>query len=160
MEHSRQAVPSGAGRRRRARRGSSILEASLLCPWIFFIFAGVFDVGTYLNALISTENAARTAGLYYVSSQRTNADKAKACRYVLEILNNQPNMRHAASCMASPTAVSRMSPVALSMTGIASGPDGQPATTVSVTYQSGVLIPIPLLVPSQLTVTRTVEYKG
>ncbi len=134
---------------------------SLLCPWIFFLFVGTFDVGSYVNALIATENAARTAGLYYVSSQKRSSDINKACYYALEILRTQANVRSSVtSCGSTPSAVSQTAPVALTAASISAGPDGQPATTVSVTYQTVVLIPIPGLLPRQFTVTRVVEYKG
>lgn len=145
---------------RRGRRGAAVIEATLLCPWVFFIFVGAFDTGTYVNALISTENAARTAGLYYASSQHTARDLAKSCRYALEILRAQPNVRNAVGvCASSGAAVNRNTPVALSVLSLPYGPDGQPAAWVAVTYQTIPLIPIPLMLSSQLTVTRTVQYK-
>lgn len=147
-------------RNRRGRKGAAVIEATLLCPWVFFIFVGTFDVGTYLNALISTENAARTAGMYYASSQHTGADAAKSCRYALEILRAQPNVRNAVGiCASSGAAVNRNDPVGLSVFSLAQGPDGQPAAGVTVTYQTIPLIPIPLMLSSQVTVTRTVQYK-
>jgi hypothetical protein len=39
------------------------------------------------------------------------------------------------------------------------GPDGKPASSASVTYQSIPMIPIPGLLDSRLTLTRTVEMK-
>jgi Flp pilus assembly protein TadG len=48
-----------AGYNRRA--GNSIVEFSLMAPWILFLFAGAFDWGFYAYALISVQNAARVA---------------------------------------------------------------------------------------------------
>ena len=125
------------------------------------MFVGAFDVGFYLNALISTENAVRTAGLYYVSSNKTGADMAKSCRYALEILKTQSNVRNAVSaCAASPAAMNQALPVALTVSTVSAGPDGQTATTVTVTYQTIPLIPIPLLLTRQVSVTRSVQFKG
>lgn len=162
MQKSRRGALAGAPIEEKCgRKGASVLEATLLCPWVFFIFVGAFDVGFYLNALISTENAVRAAGLYYVSSQKASRDATKSCYYALEILRAQPNVRSAvATCAASPAAVNQATPVALTMSSVSSGPDGQPATTVTVTYQTVPLIPIPLLLARQLSVTRSVEYKG
>lgn len=161
MRKYRRGARSGARIGNRCgRKGASVLEATLLCPWIFFIFVGAFDVGVYVNALISTENAVRAAGMYYVSSERGSVDVAKACYYALEILRAQPNVRSGVStCAASATAVNQSAPVALTASSAASGPDGQPMTTVAVTYQTVPLIPIPLLLTRQLTVTRAVELK-
>lgn len=162
MKKWRRGAQAGAPREEKCgRKGASVLEATLLCPWIFFIFVGAFDVGFYVNALISTENAVRAAGLYYVSSGKASRNVAKACYYALEILRDQPNVRSAVtSCAASSSAVNQTTPVALTTASVASGPDGQPATTVTVTYQTVPLIPIPLLLAHQLTVTRSVQYKG
>jgi Flp pilus assembly protein TadG len=147
-------------RNRPGRKGAAVIEATLLCPWVFFIFVGAFDVGIYLNTLISTENAARTAGLYYASSQHTGADLAKSCRYALEILRAQTNVRNAVGiCASSGAAVNRNTPVALSALSLPYGPDGQPVAAVTVTYQTVPLIPIPLMLSSQLAVTRSVQYK-
>ena len=137
-----------------------MVEATLLCPWIFFIFVGAFDVGFYVNALIATENAVRTAGLYYASSPKTASDAAKSCYYALEILRTQANVRtQGKACASSPAAVNQSTPVALTVSSIPSGPDGQPATAVTVTYQTMPLIPIPLLITRQLTVSRSAEFK-
>ena len=63
------------------------------------------------------------------------------------------------ACATSPGAVNQSTPVALAVSSIASGPDGQPATAVTVTYQTMPLIPIPLLITRQLTVSRSAEFK-
>ena len=137
-----------------------MVEATLLCPWVFFIFVGAFDVGFYVNALISTENAVRAAGLYYAASPKAAADKAKSCYYALEILRTQANVRNQGkACASSPAAVNQSTPVGLTVSSISSGPDGQPATAVTITYQTIPLIPIPLLITRQLTVSRSVELK-
>lgn len=113
-----------------------------------------------MNALISTESATRAAGLYYASSPKTGSDVVKACHYALEILRTQPNVgRGLSACAASPQAVNRTSPVALTAASVAAGPDGHPSSTVTVTYQTIPLVPIPVVLPSPLTVTRSVQYK-
>src|SRR5260370_41507229 len=52
------------GRRRQGQRGNAIIEASLLAPWMLFLFVGVLDLGFYTHAAIATENAARVAAQY------------------------------------------------------------------------------------------------
>jgi hypothetical protein len=118
------------------------------------------DLGFYTNALISTENAARTAGLYYNTSKQQSSDVTKACYYALEVLRKQPNVGSGVTtCASSATAVSQAAPVALTTSSVSAGPDGQPATTVWVTYQTISMIPIPGLLTGQLTVTRSAQFK-
>lgn len=150
---------TGVPLRKKRIRGASVLEATLLCPWIFFVFIGAFDTGTYLNALISTEDAVRTAGLYYASSPKSSADAARSCYYALEILRAQANVHaRVSACLPAAASVNQAKPVALVATTTA-GPDGKPATTVTLTYQTIPLIPIPLLLPGQINITRSVQFK-
>ena len=44
--------------------GNSIVEFSLMAPWILFLFAGAFDWGFYSYALILVQNGARVAAQY------------------------------------------------------------------------------------------------
>ncbi len=145
---------------KRGQKGAALIEATLLCPWVFFIFVGAFDMGFYMNALISTENAVRAAGLYYASSNKAPTDVTKSCYYALEILRMQSNVRNSVTtCATSPGAVNQTTPVAVTASSASLGPDGQPSTTLTVTYQTVPLIPIPMLLTRQLTVTRSVQYK-
>lgn len=141
------------------QKGGAAVEFALLAPWILFVFVGVFDLGFYLNALISTENAARVAGLYYVTSDQKAANVTKACYYALAILRDQPNVGSGLStCQSSAAAVTPSKPVALSVAAPA-GPDAKPAITVSVTYQTMQMIPIPGVLTGLVTVTRIAEFK-
>lgn len=102
----------------------------------------------------------RAAGLYYVSSRQTASDVTKSCYYAYEILRAQANIRNrGAACANSRSAVDQTMPVALTTSSVASGPDGQPSTTVTLTYQTIPMIPIPFLLTRQLTITRSVQYK-
>jgi Flp pilus assembly protein TadG len=132
------------------RDGHAVIELALLFPWIIFLFAGALDMGFYTYALIATQNAARVAAEYTSSHSTLAGDTAGACRYALAEMNSMTNLRGLSSCDTLPLKV-----VA---TGVPAGVDGAPATSVSVTYQSGTLIPIPLLT-GQLTVTRTVQMR-
>jgi hypothetical protein len=51
-------------RDRKARRGTSTIEFSMMMPWFVFLFVGAFDWGFFAHALISTQSAARVAALY------------------------------------------------------------------------------------------------
>lgn len=132
-------------------RGHAVLEASLLLPWVLFLFAGAFDLGFYNYALISTQNAARVAAWYTSQSTSTAADATTACTYALAELNALPNVgTSVTTCSASPVVVT-----AAQVTGA----DGVEATQVSVAYTSPQLIPLPGAVPGKYTFTRTVQMR-
>jgi Flp pilus assembly protein TadG len=129
------------------RRGHAVLEVALLSPWIFFLFVGTLDMGFYTHALIATQNAARAAAAHTSRNAFTAADSAAACQYALAELKAMSNVRTLANCNSTPLIVT-----ASAVTGV----DGWPASSVSVTYQSNRMIPIPGLV-GQLNVTRIVQ---
>jgi Flp pilus assembly protein TadG len=135
----------------RRRRGSSLIEFSLLFPWCLFILFCTFDFGFYAYALIATEAAARVAATYCSASSTTATDDATACGYALDQLRGLPNVGMALnSCSSSPLTVT-----ATLLSG-SDTPDGSKATRVSVSYVTPQLIPVPGLMPGQLTITRTV----
>ncbi len=137
-------------RRRRARQGGhAILEVSLIAPWLLFLFSGVFDMGFYEYCLICTENAARVAALYTSSGSGYASDSTGACSYALSEMNMIPNVNGLTGCSAAPLIVT-----ASSVTGV----DGNPASSVSVTYTTSQLIPIPGLT-GKTTVTRTAQMR-
>ena len=131
------------------QKGHAILEAALMAPWILFLFTGAVDMGFYEYALISTENAARVAAFYTSTSSATANDATGACSAALLELKSMPNAVNLTACSASPVVVT-----ATSVTGV----DGYPATSVSVTYTSSQLIPIPQIT-GKLTVTRTAQMR-
>jgi Flp pilus assembly protein TadG len=135
---------------RRKRRGSALVELSLLSPWVLFLFVGILDLGFYTYSLISIENAARIGAQYTSTSSTTAADQSGACAKILLELASLPNVANLSSCSASPLTVTASS---------VTGPDGSPASSVSVTYRSISLIPIPGLLQSQLNVTRIVKMR-
>jgi hypothetical protein len=135
--------------RRKRTRGHSVVEVALLAPWIFFLFAGVLDVGFYAYALIATQNAARAGVEYTSKSTKTANDSAGACQYALVGLQAMPNVRGLSSCNGAPLTV-----LASQVTGI----DGKLASSVSVTYHTNYFIPIPG-VAGQLNITRAVQMR-
>lgn len=128
-----------------------MLEVALFLPWLFFVFAGAFDWGHYAYALISVQSAARAAALYTSSSAGTAADAGGACAYALAELRRASNVGGAVSSCAA-------WPLRVTAEGIA-GADGAPASSVTVSYRTPRLIPIPGLLPGRLTVTRTVQMR-
>ena len=145
LNHLRRRAVALCFHNRSHSRGHAVVEVSLLAPWIFFLFAGVLDLGFYAYALISAENAARVAVEYTSASSTTAVDTTGACNYVLGEMNSMSNIRGLSSCGALPLQVT-----ATKVTGA----DGAQAASVSVTYQTALMIPIPGLL-GQFTVTRT-----
>ena len=103
------------------------MEVTLIAPWFLFLSVGTFDVGMYSYSLVGVENAARVAATYTSQSSAVAADQAGACRKVRAELTNLPNVSGLSNCNSIPLIVTAAS---------VTGPDGQPATSVSVTYQS------------------------
>lgn len=139
---------SGSGVRRR-RRGLSVLETTLILPWYVFLFVGAFDWGFFAHALVSVESAARVAALY-AASQPSAPAASTLCPVVRGELKIASNVDDSLTCASSPLVVSVTS---------GAGPDGQTAYTVSVAYTTLRLIPIPGLLPGQLTITRSVQVR-
>jgi Flp pilus assembly protein TadG len=136
--------------RRRRQKGHAVLEVAFLMPWLIFLFVGAFDMGFYSYALICTENAARVATMYTSTSNTTWTDSSTACSIALGELGSLRNLRGVTTCDSLPLIVSVAS---------ATGPDGNSASQVSVTYQSDQLIPIPGLLMGRLTLTRTAQMR-
>ena len=134
---------------RRGNRGHAIVEVALMSPWIFLLFIGIFDFGFYAYAAIATQNAADMAALYTSSESATAGGGATACTYALNELNKLPNTRTVTTCTAYPVIVSATANPAgcLPTTAVCD-------STVSVTYRTVQLIPIPGLM-GQMTFTRT-----
>jgi hypothetical protein len=145
------------------------MELALFLPWIVFLFVGAFDWGFYAWALVSTESAARVAALYTSTSAGTAADATGACNYALAELAYAPNIAgytwvsssdyqhrqtsgsgRVTTCAGVPVLVTAVS---------TTGPDGAAASQVSVTYQTPLLIPIPGLLPAQISITRTAQMR-
>jgi Flp pilus assembly protein TadG len=135
----------------RRERGSTLIEMSLLTPWIIFLFFGILDMGFYGYSLIAVENATRIAAEYTSQSPTLASDPAgTACTKVLAELASLPNVSGLANCNAAPL---RMT--AAAVTGV----DGRSATEVSITYQGVQLVPIPGLLMGRLNVTRIIQMR-
>jgi Flp pilus assembly protein TadG len=132
---------------RRQSRGQAVLEVALLAPWVFFLFAGALDMGFYSYALISSQEAARAAVEYTSRTSAAAADSAGACQYALVQMNGMSNVRSLSTCSSAPLVVTAKQ--------VTDG-DGFSASSVSVTYTSNTLVPIPG-VSGQLVITRTAQ---
>ncbi len=147
----------------RRELGNSIIEFSLLTPWLIFLFVGAMDWGFYGYALIATEAAARVGCLYTSSATSDATDATTACGYALDQLRKMPNVGTGlTTCASSGSLVTNSAPVAVTATSV-TGPDGKAAAQVSVTYMTPVFVPIILgnstVVPRQVTITRTIQMR-
>jgi len=144
-------------RRRGGQRGHAVIEVSLLAPWVFFLFVGVFDFGFYAYSAITTENAARLAAMAASENATVASDSAGACSFVLAEMQKMPNIGDSVTtCPTSKSGISSTQPVAVLAEAIA-GPDSTGpvnAARVTVTYQTLQMIPIPGMLMGRLTLTR------
>jgi hypothetical protein len=128
-----------------------MLELALLSPGLLFLFSAALDWGFFAYALISVENAARTAALYASSSASTASATSGACNLALSELRRLPNVgAGVVTCTGTPASV-----VAIAV----SGPDGGAAARVNITYTTVRLIPLPGLLRGQLTINREVTMR-
>jgi hypothetical protein len=129
-----------------------------MLPWLVFSFMGILDLGFSTYALISLQNAARVAAIYASSSYATATDtvanpaSGEACQYALAEMRNAPNVGSSVKTCSS------SDPVQLSATLNLTGSDGTlESATVSVSYTLQ-LLAIPGILPSQISLTRKVEF--
>ncbi|MCU1336088.1 MAG: TadE family protein [Bryobacterales bacterium] len=157
------------------RRGSAVVEAALMMPWIVFLFIGVFDFGFYAYASIATQNAARAAAIQVATGL---TDACAAARGELGVV---PNVVGVSTCEPTPATVDNTHPVAV-CTGVlsatTSSPCGLPtaicadcapaicaapckATSIQavVTYITIPLLPIPGILTGQMRLTRIAEMR-
>lgn len=137
--------PKGSNRPR-GQRGHAVMEFALFLPYLFFTFVGAFDWGNYSWALMKAEGAARIAALYTSSGSSTASDSGGACTYALGEFADAPNMVGKSNCTGPLTVTA----------SLVTGPDGNNASQVTVSYQTVPLIGIPGLLPGQMTISRTV----
>lgn len=135
------------------RKGNNLIEFSLLMPWFFFLFVGVFDFGFYDYSLIALQDGLRVAAVNAAQNSALAGDSTTACTYVLDALRYLPNIgTSVTSCSSSPITVT-------ATYGSGAGPDGGSESTVSATYTTPQVIPIPGLLSGQYTITRTLHMR-
>jgi hypothetical protein len=135
------------------RRGQAVVEVSLLIPWVVFAFVAAFNFGIFAYALISTQNAARSAAMF-ASQSLTVAQSGnivtQVCPYVLGELGDAPGVGSGVSSCTG-------APVTVAVTARTPGSGNMNTVKVSVTYHTMQLIPLPGLMAGSLSITRTVE---
>jgi Flp pilus assembly protein TadG len=137
-------------RRQRRKRGSALVELTLICPWFLFLFVGTVDMGFFTYSLITVENAARIAAEYTSQNTAQAADQSTACTMVRAELASLPGVSGVANCSNSTLTVTAAS---------VTGPDTKPATSVSVTYGGLSMIPIPGLLTGRYSFTRNLQMR-
>ena len=149
---------SPKGKQSRRDRGNSIIEFGMFVPWLILLFVGALDWGFFAYSLIATEAAARIGALYTSTSSTTVTDSSTACTYALNQLRDMSNVGSSLTTCASGTSVTAALPVGISAISV-TGPDGNPAAQLSVTYLTPVFMPLPGLLPGQVTITRTFQMR-
>jgi Flp pilus assembly protein TadG len=132
--------------------GQSVIEFTLLLPWLVFLFVGGFDWGYYAHALISTQSAARVAGIYGANLSGGTVSSNTVCTLALQELKIDPNVSGLTSC-AGPVSSSQAVVTSAACTTV----DSVNTIQVVVTYQTPQLIPIPGLLAGKMTLQRTAQ---
>ena len=129
-----------------------MIEFALMMPWYAFLFVGAYDFGFISYGLIATQSAARVAALYCSASTSLASNcSTAACNYAVDSLKMMTNIGSSVTtCASSPLVVT---------SSLVTSVDSSNAAQVSVAYTTPVLIPIPAILPGQLTITRTVVMK-
>jgi Flp pilus assembly protein TadG len=138
--------------RRKLISGQAVVEVTLLVPWLVLSFVAAFNFGIFAYALISTENAARSAAMYASQSltvAQSGTIVSQVCPYVLGELGDAPGAGSLSSCTSSP--------VTVSVTARTPGAGNMNTVKVSVTYNTMQMIPLPGLMAGSLAITRQVE---
>lgn len=171
MIRTRRHVSALGNRGRCSRRGHAAVESALMAPWIFLLFLVVFDLGFYSYAVISTQNAARSAAMHVSRSTAFAADRTRACLVALRELQGMPNVGpNLTNCANNATGVGDLTPIGVEIQVLRDdsvgsvAPQDPPAVPtgslwavrVLVTYRSPQLFPLPGLM-GRITVTRFSE---
>jgi len=139
------------------RRGSALVEASLLAPLLFFLFLGLTNFGFFVYAFITVGNAARAAAQATARTMLVT-NTARACGVALREMRSLPNVAPLAAtwpCSGPPLFVPPLTGVVVMLTT-----DNTPALTtrVTVSYDTIQLFPLPFL-SGKMTINRTAQMR-
>jgi Flp pilus assembly protein TadG len=138
---------------RNRRAGQAVIEITLLVPWIVFSFVAAFNFGIFAYAMISTQNAARSAAMYAAQSltvAQSGTIVTQVCPYALGELGDAPGVGAGVTTCTG-------SPVTVAVTARTPGAGNMNTVQVSVTYNTMQLIPLPGLMAGSLSITRMAE---
>jgi len=162
---------------KRNRKGSAVVEAALMMPWVCFLFVGILDSGFYTYAAMATQNAARAVAIQTANTGGT-LTSAQMCAAAKSELLLLPNVGLIGNCAATLAGVDNANPIwvcAGILNDTASAPCVPPAVKCAdcagsgatatnarsiqavVTYRSVPLVPIPGILTTQLQLTRIAE---
>jgi hypothetical protein len=116
-------------------------------------FVAAFNFGIFAYALVSTQNAARSAAMYASQSltvAQSGSIVAQVCPYALGELGDAPGVGTGVTTCSG-------TPVTVTVTPRTPGAGNMNTVRVSVTYNTMQLIPLPGLMAGSLSITRTVE---
>ena len=77
------------------KSGQALIEVTLLIPWMVLAFVAAFNFGIFAYALVSTQNAARSAAMYASQSltvAQSGSIVAQVCPYALGELGDAPGV--------------------------------------------------------------------
>ena len=129
------------------QRGNALIEFSLLLPWYFLLFTGVFDFGFYVVGLIGVQNAVRVAAAHTSANSITASDQLGACTLAIEQLRALPNIgsSYSGSCGSGPLILTATyCDGSTPCQGSTDSVDGGPATYVTVSYQVPPMFMMPI----------------
>ena len=135
------------------RSGQAVVEVTLLIPWLVFSFVAAFNFGIFAYALVSTQNAARSAAMFAAQSltvAQSGTIVTQVCPYALGELGDAPGVGAGVTTCTS-------APVTVTVTAETPGAGNMNTVRVSVTYNTVHLIPLPGLMAGSLIIKRTVE---
>ncbi|MGO4883458.1 MAG: TadE family protein [Bryobacteraceae bacterium] len=138
---------------RNRKSGQAVVEVTLLVPWMVLSFVAAFNFGIFASALISTQNAARSAAMFASQSlavAQSGMIVTEVCPYALGELGDAPGVGSGVSTCTG-------SPVKVTVTAKTPGAGNMNTVQVSVTYNTMQMIPLPGLMAGSLSITRTVE---
>jgi Flp pilus assembly protein TadG len=150
-----------SGRRLRSK-GTSIIEVTLMAPWLLFLFIGIVDVGFFSYSIISVQNEARAAALYTSISKSAASDQVGACNIVFNEMKYSSYGRGTFPSSCNSTANGLLVTATWVPAAGAGGltcPDSHDCTRVVVTYKTPFMVPIPGVLPNQMTITRIVTMR-
>jgi Flp pilus assembly protein TadG len=145
---------------KRRERGQAMVEVTLLCPWIFFLFMGIYDFGFFAYSAICTQNAARAAAL---AAAQTATAVVTPCNAALGELRMLINVGSSPSltCNALPVVVTVTTLTNATSPACADCALNANATSkqASVQYQTVPMFLIPGVMNGQMTLTRIAEIR-
>jgi hypothetical protein len=127
--------------------GNSVVEVTLMLPFIILLFLVLFNLGFYTYAALSTANAARVAALEIAAG---GAPVGDVCRIV------QREMRTLINTPFNEDGVCNYPPLGVTADDTLTDADGNSMVRVQVRYETVQLFPLPWML-GKMTFSREVD---